>query len=151
MASMEPLLICCLMAQSSRKKGSPTVSCRTRSGRGERGGRIKGQSRGPESRLSTWSRPRQAAAPWIFSIKKKKNGLARPWRQSLSASTLGFFQRRRFLQKNGGRSSCWRPLKNSRGSQRGETGSERRLRVTAEAVTVALLDRGDSRALTGWH
>lgn len=26
MASMEPLLICCLMAQISRKKGSPTVS-----------------------------------------------------------------------------------------------------------------------------
>ena len=30
MASMEPLLICCLIAQSSRKKGSPTVSLRSR-------------------------------------------------------------------------------------------------------------------------
>lgn len=27
MASMDPLLICCLMAHNSRKNGSPTVSC----------------------------------------------------------------------------------------------------------------------------
>lgn len=36
MASMEPLLICCLMAHNSRKNGSPTVSC-------EQGSGVRGQ------------------------------------------------------------------------------------------------------------
>lgn len=35
MASMEPLLICCLMAHRSRKKGSPTVSWGAGRGRSE--------------------------------------------------------------------------------------------------------------------
>lgn len=35
MASMEPLLICCLMAHNSRKNGSPTVSCEHQGVRGQ--------------------------------------------------------------------------------------------------------------------